>query len=69
MEPTKAPIFNGDDFEFPEFKRKRAFLVTKANLPEETQIDKHRDSTPVCAKDQLNGMTNQVAWIITNQLL
>ena len=57
LEKTKPPKFNGDELEFPEFKRKWLSQVNKANLPEETELDKLRDAVPKDAKDQLYGVT------------
>ena len=56
LEKTKPPKFNGEDIEFPEFQRKWTSLVTKANLPEETELDKLRDNIPKEAKEQLFGV-------------
>ena len=65
LEKTKPPKFNGDELEFPEFKRKWASQVSKAYLPEETELDKLRDAVPKEAKDQLYGVTSlTVAWEI-----
>ena len=62
LEKTKPPKFNGDD---PEFKRKWQSQVNKANLPEETELDKLRDVIPKDAKDQLYGITKlDEAWSI-----
>ena len=38
LEKTKPPRFNGDDLEFPDFKRKWASQVNKANLPKEKTL-------------------------------
>ena len=46
LEKTKPPRFNGDSLEFPEFHRKWLSQVHKANLPEETEMDKLRDAIP-----------------------
>ena len=65
LEKTKPPKFNGDDLEYPEFKRKWSSQVSKANLPEETELDKLRDAIPTDAKDQLYGVTKlEEAWTI-----
>merc|ERR1711867_201925 len=53
LEKTKPPKFNGDVLEFAEFKRKWMAQVNKANLPEESELDKLRDNIPKEAKDQL----------------
>ena len=57
LEKTKPPKFNGEDIEFPEFKRKWTSLVTKANLPVETELDKLKDALPKDAKEQLFGVS------------
>ena len=63
-----APKFNGDDLEFAEFKRKWAAQVNKANLPEESELDKLRDAIPKEAKDQLYGVDKlDEAWKILSQ--
>ena len=65
LEKTKPPKFNGDELEFPEFKRKWASQVSKAYLPEESELDKLRDNVPKEAKDQLYGVVSlKVAWEI-----
>ena len=56
LEKTKPPKFNGEDIEFPEFQRKWTSLVTKANLSEETELDKLRDNIPKEAMEQLFGV-------------
>ena len=56
LEKTKPPKFNGDDLEFGEFKRKWDAQVHKANLPEESELDKLKDAVPKDAKDQLYGV-------------
>ena len=68
LEKTKPPKFNGDDLEFAEFKRKWASQVNKANLPEESELDKLRDAIPKEAKDQLYGVDKlDEAWKILSQ--
>ena len=68
LEKTKPPRFNGDDLDFPEFKRKWASQVSKANLPVETELDKLRDAIPKDAKDQLYGVTLlEEAWNILSK--
>ena len=65
LEKTKPPRFNGEDVDFPEFRRKWTSQVTKANLPTETEIDKLRDNLPKDAKEQLFGIkTLEEAWTI-----
>ena len=49
LEKTKPPKFNGDDVDYPEFYRKWNSQVHKANLPEETELDKLRDAVPKTA--------------------
>ena len=68
LEKTKPPRFNGDNLEFPEFQRKWESQVNKANLPEETELDKLRDALPKDAKDQLYGVTKlDEAWKILSK--
>ena len=65
LEKSKPPKFNGDETEFPEFKRKWESIVSKARLPEESEVDKLRDCIPADAADQLYGVTTKVkAWDI-----
>ena len=65
LEKTKPPRFNGEDVDFPEFRRKWTSQVTKANLPTETEIDKLKDNLPKDAKEQLFGVkTLEEAWSI-----
>ena len=52
LEKTKPPKFNGDVLEFAEFKRKWMAQVNKANLPEESELDKLRDNIPREAKER-----------------
>ena len=68
LEKTKPPKFSGEDLDFPEFQRKWASQVHKANLPEETELDKLRDAVPREAKDQLYGVTKlDEAWSILSK--
>ena len=68
LEKSKPPQFNGEDIDFPEFKRKWTAIVTKANLPAETELDKLRDNIPKDAKEQLFGVTTLTeAWNILTQ--
>ena len=54
LEKTKPPRFLGDDIEFPEFKRKWLSQVNKANLPEETELDKlKRFNTQRCKRPDI----------------
>ena len=65
LEKSKPPKFNGEDIDFPEFKRKWTAIVTKANLPVETELDKLRDNIPRDAKEQLYGVKSlDEAWKI-----
>ena len=65
LEKSKPPKFSGEDLDFPEFKRKWLSQVNKANLPEETELDKLRDNIPKDAKDQLYGVVKlDEAWNI-----
>ena len=68
LEKSKPPKFKGDETEYPEFKRKWESIVAKANLPEESEVDKLRDSIPVDAADQLYGVTKKAkAWEILDK--
>ena len=68
LEKSKPPRFRGDEVEYPEFKRKWLSIVSKANLPVESEIDKLRDSLPNDAKDQLYGVTTLIkAWEILDK--
>merc|ERR1712082_420313 len=68
LEKTKPPKFNGDVLEFAEFKRKWMAQVNKANLPEESELDKLRDNIPKEAKDQLYAVEKlDEAWKILSQ--
>ena len=68
LEKTRPPKFNGDELEFPEFLRKWQSQVNKANLPEETELDKLRDNIPKDAKDQIYGITKlDEAWQILSR--
>ena len=65
LEKTKPPRFDGSELEFPEFQRKWKAQVNKAGLPEETELDKLRDSLPKQGKDMLYGVTTlEEAWKI-----
>ena len=65
LEKTKPPKFSGDELDFPEFKRKWSSQVSKAYLPEESELDKLRDAVPREAKDQLYGVVKlEKAWNI-----
>ena len=68
LEKTKPTKFLGEDLDFPEFQRKWASQVHKANLPEETELDKLRDAVTREAKDQLYGVTKlEEAWSILSK--
>merc|ERR1712025_398180 len=68
LEKTKPPKFNGDVLEFAEFKRKWMAQVNKANLPEESELDKLRDNIPKEAKDQLYAVEKlDEAWRILTE--
>ena len=65
LEKTKPPRFNGEDIDFPEFRRKWTSQVTQACLPVETELDKLRDNIPKDAKEQLFGVDKlEDAWTI-----
>ena len=44
LKKSEPPKFKGDILEFPEFKRKWKGLVSNAGLPEESEVDKLKDS-------------------------
>ena len=68
LEKTKPPKFDGIELEYPEFKRKWLAQVSKAGLPEESELDKLRDAVPRQAKDMLFGVTQLVeAWKVLDQ--
>ena len=68
LEKSKPPKFKGDEVEYPDFKRKWLSIVSKANLPEESEIDKLRDAIPVEAKDLLYGVkTMDESWKILDK--
>ena len=68
LEKSKPPKFSGDELDFPEFKRKWSSQVSKAYLPEESELDKLRDAVPRDARDQLYGViTLEEAWSILSQ--
>ena len=68
LEKSKPPKFRGEETEYPEFKRKWESIVSKANLPEESEVDKLRDSLPPDAADQLYGVTKKAkAWEILDK--
>ena len=68
LEKSKPPKFKGDVVEYPEFKRKWLSIVSKANLPEESEIDKLRDSLPNDANEQLYGVSTMAkAWSILDK--
>ena len=68
LEKSKPPRYRGDEVEYPEFRRKWLSIVSKANLPEESEVDKLRDSIPNDAKDQLYGVTTMVkCWEILDK--
>ena len=68
LEKSKPPRYRGDEVEYPEFRRKWLSIVSKANLPEESEVDKLRDSLPNDAKDQLYGVTTMAkCWEILDK--
>ena len=68
LEKSKPPKFRGEETDYPEFKRKWQNIVGNANLPEESEIDKLRDSLPSDAADQLYGVTTiEKAWEILDK--
>ena len=68
LEKSKPPKFKGDVVEYPEFKRKWLSIVSKANLPEEPEIDKLRDSLPNDANEQLYGVSTMAkVWSILDK--
>ena len=63
LKKSEPPKFNGNVIEFPEFKRKWKALVSKAGLPEESEVDKLKDAVTKEGKDTLFGTTNMdEAW-------
>ena len=63
LKKSEPPKFNGNVIEFPEFKRKWKALVSKAGLPEESEVDKLKDAVTKEGKDTLFGATNMdEAW-------
>ena len=68
LEKSKPPKFKVDVVDYPEFKRKWLSIVSKANLPEESEVDKLRDSLPGDANEQLYGVsTMEKAWSILDK--
>ena len=68
LEKSKPPKFKGDEIEYPEFKRKWFSTVSKANLPQESEVDKLKDNIPADAKDQLYGVNDTAsAWLILDK--
>ena len=68
LEKSKPPKFKGEEVDYPEFKRKWLSTVSKANLPQESEVDKLRDSIPPDAKDQLYGVNDTAsAWRILDK--
>jgi len=68
LEKSKPPKFAGDIVDYPDFKRKWLSVVSKANLPEESEIDKLRDSIPADARDPLYGVkTMSKSWEILDK--
>ena len=63
LRKVDPPKFSGDETDFPEFQRKWLAIVNKANLPEEAEVDRLKDSLPSDAKDLLTGVTKlSKAW-------
>ena len=63
LKKSEPPKFKGDILEFPEFKRKWKALVSNAGLPEESEVDKLKDSVTKEGRDLLYGVTNmEEAW-------
>ena len=68
LEKSKPPKFGGNEVDYPEFKRKWLSIVSKANLPQESEVDKLTESLPKDAKDQLYGVTTTAkAWEILDK--
>ena len=68
IEKSKPPRFKGEEIEYPDFKRKWQSIVSKARLPEETELDKLKDNLPPEAKDQIYGVkTMSKAWEILDK--
>ena len=65
LEKSKPPKFKGDIVEFPEFKRKWESIVSKANLPEEAEVERLKENIPQEARDLLYAVTTKIkAWDI-----
>ena len=68
IEKSKPPRFKGEEIEYPDFKRKWQSIVSKARLPEESELDKLRDNLPSDARDQIYGVkTMSKAWEILDK--
>ena len=57
MDPPK---FSGCEIDFPEFSRKWKAIVTPANLPEEAELDRLRDSLTKDNREMLTGVKTLV---------
>ena len=65
LKKVDPPKFSGDEIDFPEFTRKWLAVVGPANLPEEAEVDRLRDSLPKDAKEMLTGVSKvSKAWDI-----
>ena len=63
LKKSEPPKFKGDILEFPEFKRKWKALVSNAGLPDQSEVDKLKDSVTKEGRDLLYGVTNmEEAW-------
>ena len=68
LKKAEPPKFSGEEVEFPEFLRKWLAVVGPANLPEEAEVDRLRDSIPEDAKEMLTGVSKvSKAWDILSK--
>ena len=65
LKKVDPPNFSGNEIDFPEFQRKWKAIVQPANLPEEAELDRLRDSLTKDIRDMLTGIkTLNKAWQI-----
>ena len=68
LKKVDPPQFSGQETDYPDFFRKWNAIVGPANLPQEAEIDRLRDSLPLHARDMLVGVTKvSKAWEILNK--
>ena len=69
LKKTDPPKWGGDPIEFADFVRKWKSLVSKANLPQECELDRLRESIPAQAAKALFGESDMArAWKILESL-